>query len=239
MGSASFRSKLRISSSAKAMQEVPANQPLLSVSKPTEPADRSWRQIAGPPLTPSQFHCATLGGSAMDEVMRIEAKNRAVLQAAEQAEIEANGYFTEPDWREVTSPDGVKCFVTRFRDQALLTPHVVAGNPDVFKEAEGEEDYAKGDERKKDGRVKRKRAGAVHRMAGGPVKARADRRSRRKFADGGASDDNTAQPTAAATPSSTSWLPPADSVRLTAAKEILEAAPFRNYRKQFSSMGST
>jgi hypothetical protein len=31
-----------------------------------------------------------------------------------QAEIEANGEFTEPDWREVISPDGVRCFVTRF-----------------------------------------------------------------------------------------------------------------------------
>jgi len=29
----------------------------------------------------------------------------------------------------------------------------VAGNPDVFKEAEGEEDYAKGDERKIDRRA--------------------------------------------------------------------------------------
>ena len=31
-----------------------------------------------------------------------------------------------------------------------------SGNPDVFKEAEGEEDYAKGDERKKGGKVKKK-----------------------------------------------------------------------------------
>jgi hypothetical protein len=31
-----------------------------------------------------------------------------------------------------------------------------AGNPDVFKEAEGEEDYAKGDERKHGGKVKKK-----------------------------------------------------------------------------------
>jgi hypothetical protein len=50
----------------------------------------------------------------------IKAKNRAALKAAEQAEIEANGEFTEPGWREVINPDGVRCFVTRFRD---ATPH--------------------------------------------------------------------------------------------------------------------
>src|SRR5262249_48255620 len=48
---------------------------------------------------------------------RIEAKNRAALKAAEQAEIEATGEFAEPDWHEVVSPDGVRCLVTRFRDQ--------------------------------------------------------------------------------------------------------------------------
>ena len=54
------------------------------------------------------------------EQERIEAKNRAALKAAEQAEIEANGEFTEPGWREVINPDGARCFVTRFRDP---TPH--------------------------------------------------------------------------------------------------------------------
>jgi hypothetical protein len=37
------------------------------------------------------------------------------LEEAAQAEIEANGYFTEPDWKEVISPDGVRCWVTRWR----------------------------------------------------------------------------------------------------------------------------
>jgi hypothetical protein len=44
----------------------------------------------------------------------------------EQAEIEANGYFTDPEWREVISPDGVRflsapsaCLVTRFRAAAV------------------------------------------------------------------------------------------------------------------------
>jgi hypothetical protein len=87
------------------------------VGKPLKPG-RAWRIIAGT-LTPSQFHCATVpdgpdcqwkGG----EYERIEAKNRAALKAAEQAEIEASGYFTEPGWREVVSPDGVLCFVIRF-----------------------------------------------------------------------------------------------------------------------------
>lgn len=33
----------------------------------------------------------------------------------------------------------------------------VSGNPDVFKEAEGEEKYAEGDERKRGGKVKKKK----------------------------------------------------------------------------------
>jgi hypothetical protein len=103
-------------------QEVPIPCGLASESKPTEPANRPWRQIAGPPLTPSQFHCATLEGTAMDDVRRIEAKNRKLLEDAERAEIEANGNFTESEWREVVSPDGVKCFVTRFRDQVVPKP---------------------------------------------------------------------------------------------------------------------
>jgi hypothetical protein len=80
----------------------------------------------------------------------------------------------------------------RRRTSGGRTQMKVAGNPDVFKEAEGEEDYAKGDERKKGGRAKDKKAGGtVHRMAGDPVKARLDRPSRRKrFADGGAADDD-------------------------------------------------
>src|SRR6185437_11590535 len=36
-------------------------------------------------------------------------------------EIEANGYFTEPDWKEVISPDGVRCFATRFREPRHVT----------------------------------------------------------------------------------------------------------------------
>ena len=118
----------RYADDAKATQEVPANQSVLRGSKPVDPADRSWRQIAGPPLTPSQFHCATLGGSAMDEVKRIEAKTRTAMEAAEQAEVEANGYFTEPDWQEAESPDGVRCYVTRSRPVTATKAQIAAAS---------------------------------------------------------------------------------------------------------------
>src|ERR1700685_3118436 len=51
-----------------------------------------------------------------------------------------------------------------------------SGNPDVFKEAEGEEDYAKGDERKKGGKVKKKEMHAegkkAHQRMDRPKRAR-------------------------------------------------------------------
>jgi hypothetical protein len=58
----------------------------------------------------------------------------------------------------------------------------VAGNPDVFKEAEGKEEYS----RKKGGRAhhKRKAGGAVkevaHKMTGGAVRPRLDRPGRKR-----------------------------------------------------------
>lgn len=62
----------------------------------------------------------------------------------------------------------------------------VAGNPDVFKEAEGEEPYDKGDERKHGGKVKHKKkheraAGGkvIGLMTGGAVKPRGDRPARK------------------------------------------------------------
>jgi hypothetical protein len=114
-----------VAGEAKAISEVPTNQAVLSAPKPVD----QWRFIAGPSLTPSQFHCATLPGTAMDEVLRIETKNKAALKAAEEAEIEPNGYFTEPEWREVISPDGVRCFVTRFRDSPKAKPRTVPPIP--------------------------------------------------------------------------------------------------------------
>ena len=59
---------------------------------------------------------------------------------------------------------------------------VAAGNPDVLKEAEGKEDYAKGDERKRGGRAKHKRAAGgkvIGLMTGGGVKPRMDRPARK------------------------------------------------------------
>lgn len=89
-------------------------------------ARTEWRLVAGPSLTAAEFRCATVpdgpnlswsGGS----FERIEAENRKALikagviidRKAERAEIEANGYFTEPHWQEVVSSDGVRCYVAR------------------------------------------------------------------------------------------------------------------------------
>lgn len=52
-----------------------------------------------------------------------------------------------------------------------------AGNPDVFKEAEGEESYDKGDERKHGGKVKKKKKEMMH-AEGEKSKHRMDRPKR-------------------------------------------------------------
>jgi hypothetical protein len=58
---------------------------------------------------------------------------------------------------------------------------VASGNPDVIKEAEGKEEYAKGDERKRGGRAKKKNGGKViGLMTGGGVKPRLDRPGRKR-----------------------------------------------------------
>ena len=51
-----------------------------------------------------------------------------------------------------------------------------AGNPDVFKEAEGEESYS----RKKGGRAKHRRDGGAVQMTGGAVRPRLDRPGRKR-----------------------------------------------------------
>ena len=105
----------------------PLENPIKSGLREADKYGRRWKSVAGT-LSPNAFHCATVpdapgrkweGGS----FERIEAQNRAalkslsaMLRAAEEAEIEANGYFNEPDWREVVSPDGVRCFVTSAND---------------------------------------------------------------------------------------------------------------------------
>ena len=60
---------------------------------------------------------------------------------------------------------------------------VAEGNPDVLKEAKGEEDYAKGDEKKHGGRAKHHKRAAGGKvlglMTGGAVKPRMDRPARK------------------------------------------------------------
>lgn len=73
--------------------------------------------MAGPDLSSSAFHCVTVGAEEA-----VEAANRAsarywrevyaVAPAAEHA-------VTDPEWREVVSPDGVKYFVARFRQHVV------------------------------------------------------------------------------------------------------------------------
>jgi hypothetical protein len=99
-------------------------------------AGRGWHVVAGE-IGPEAFHCATVpdgpGNQWKDgSFERIEAQNQALLKAhfaklkaAEEAEIEANGYFTEPEWREVISPDGMCCLVTRFHPAPIKKPITV------------------------------------------------------------------------------------------------------------------
>jgi hypothetical protein len=85
---------------------------------------RAWRIVAGQELTPSQFHCAAVADGPDcqwrgGEYERLEARNRAAPKAAGLELPLLGGEFTEPEWREVISPDGVQCFVTRFRDAQI------------------------------------------------------------------------------------------------------------------------
>ena len=78
--------------------------------------------VAAAPLCPM---APTVSGKAASS-SGVEAKNRAALKAAGEAALEANGYFTDPDWREVVSPDGVRCFITSFvapARRARALPH--------------------------------------------------------------------------------------------------------------------
>jgi hypothetical protein len=89
---------------------------------------RAWKVVAGE-ISPNASHCAAVSDGSNchwkgGELERVEAKNRAVLKAAEEAEIEANGYFTERDWRGVISPDGVPCFLTCFRPAPAVKAQV-------------------------------------------------------------------------------------------------------------------
>jgi len=69
-----------------------------------EKAGRGWRVVAGPSLDPRSLAATTLSA---------EVPRRRRVGLSE----EMGGRFTEPRWQEVVSADGVKCFVTRFRDE--------------------------------------------------------------------------------------------------------------------------
>ena len=97
--------------------QIESNSPDISRAESAIKPDRA-RVVAGPELSPSQLHCSTVpdgpgGRWAGGEFRRIEAKNKAALEAA-GIEVDG-GYFTEPDWQDVVSPDGVHCWVTRWR----------------------------------------------------------------------------------------------------------------------------
>jgi hypothetical protein len=102
-----------------AVRHSGSNSPDISKLESAVGSDRA-RVVAGPKLSPSQLHCATVpdgpgGGCKGGEHRRIEAKNSAALEAAEQARVEADGgYFSTPDWQEVISPNGVRCWFARW-----------------------------------------------------------------------------------------------------------------------------
>ena len=116
-------------SAAKLPSKKPVNKGPKAAPK-RDPRSIS-RRVVTEGISANAFHCATLpdgpncqwkGG----EFERVKAKNRAALKAAGEAAIEANGYFTDPGWREVVSPDGVKGFVTSFvapARRARALPH--------------------------------------------------------------------------------------------------------------------
>src|SRR5215813_3420952 len=75
------------------------------------------------------------------------------------------------------------------------THEIVSGNPDVLKEAEGKESYAKGDEKKHGGKVKhhRKHGGHVdgHEMHGHHAHHRPDHKPRGRKRGGGVGADRS------------------------------------------------
>jgi hypothetical protein len=107
--------------------EIGVGNPIKSGLPEADKYGRAWKVVAGE-ISPNAFHCATVSdgpdcqwkGGEFERV----AKNRAALKAADEAA--ANGYFTDPDWHAVVSPDGVKCFVTSFAAparRARALPH--------------------------------------------------------------------------------------------------------------------
>ena len=125
------------SSDAKLPSKKPVNKGPKGSPK-RNPRSLSWLIVAGPPegISANALHCATVSDGPNcqwkgGEFERVEAKNRAALKAADEAAIEDNGYFTDTDWHEAVSPDGVKCFVTSFgapAGQARAVPQHLMGD---------------------------------------------------------------------------------------------------------------
>ena len=84
--------------------------------------------VAGPQLTALQSRCAAIpdgpnGEWRGGEVERVEARNTALLRAAGVPDLPlTGGCFTDTEWREVISPDGVRCFVAQ-RDTPVAFQH--------------------------------------------------------------------------------------------------------------------
>jgi hypothetical protein len=111
------------SSDAELISEKPVNKGAASPVK----TRRAWFIVAGPKLSPRSFHAATIPDGPEGKweggfYRRIEAESRATVEAHEKAKIEANGYFTDPEWNLFVSPDACekyhgKSLVTRFRPE--------------------------------------------------------------------------------------------------------------------------
>ena len=88
------------------LDSAPVRHPTKTPIKPGLPdgdkADRAWRIVAGPSLSPVDLHFATLSAD-------LPRRQRSAVHEP------LGEHFTEPDWREVISPAGVRCFATRFR----------------------------------------------------------------------------------------------------------------------------
>jgi hypothetical protein len=111
------RDRSYVPSAGSAPQKTPDFIDSETAPKP----DRGWRIVAGP-MSPDQIAPAIVpdgpgGRWEGGTFLRIEAKNRAALAAAgiSSPEVEANSYFADTEWREVTSPDGVACLVAQTR----------------------------------------------------------------------------------------------------------------------------
>ena len=81
---------------------------LAAASGAVEANQPTCRIIAGPALSSMELHLATVGAGFGELDRKL---NRKHWLEAERKETEPGGYFSEPEWREVVSPEGVRWFV--------------------------------------------------------------------------------------------------------------------------------